>query len=70
MGKDEQGFAELVSEIIQRHVGKLEETAFVSRLSEGGKYISITITFIAQSKEQLDALYEELSRHEKVLMIL
>jgi putative lipoic acid-binding regulatory protein len=39
-------------------------------LSRGNKYLSITVTFIAQSKDQLNTLYEELNEHELVVMTL
>ena len=70
MGKDKHEFAVTVRSIVQKHVGELDDSAFTSRLSEGGKYISITVTFMAQSQQQLDALYEELGKHEDVLMML
>lgn len=70
MGKDTEEFAALVRTIVRKYIGELDKEAFVSRLSEGGKYISITITFMAQSQGQLDALYEELSHSEHVLMML
>ena len=35
-----------------------------------GKYLSITATFTATSKEQLDALYRELSSHPMVKIVL
>jgi putative lipoic acid-binding regulatory protein len=39
-------------------------------LSKGGKYLSLTVTLTATSREQLDALYRELNAHELVLMTL
>ena len=44
--------------------------AVTTRLSKGGKYIAVTATFQAQSRVQLDALYQELSTHEFVVMVL
>ena len=41
-----------------------------SRLSSGDKYLSLTVTFTAESKDQLDAIYEDLNGHELVLMTL
>ena len=43
---------------------------YVKQLSSGNKYVSITATFTAESKEQLDALYRALNDHELVLMTL
>ncbi len=44
--------------------------AVTLRTSRGGKYLSVTVTFNAQSRDQLDALYRELSSHERVTMVL
>lgn len=70
IGKDTDGFQEIVVEIVRRHVPDLNEDAVTTRASAGGKYISVTATFVAQSREQLDAMYRELSRHEQVLYVL
>ena len=70
IGKDADGFTEIVTEIIRHHVPELKADAVTTRASAGGKYISVTATFVAQSREQLDAMYIELSSHEKVLFVL
>jgi putative lipoic acid-binding regulatory protein len=70
IGKDKDGFQQVVVEIIRRHVPELDEGAVTTRASAGGKYISVTATFVAQSREQLDAMYSELSRHDQVLYVL
>ena len=70
MGKDREDFSILVKSIIQKHVGKLHDSAFTSRLSNGGKYISITVTFTANSQEQLDAIYQDLKNLELVQFML
>ncbi|MGD8911423.1 MAG: DUF493 domain-containing protein [Candidatus Thiodiazotropha sp.] len=70
MGKAEPGFEAMVVELVSRHTDELLETAINSRLSKGGKWVSVTITLRAQSKTQLDAIYQDLSAHEKVVMAL
>jgi putative lipoic acid-binding regulatory protein len=55
---------------VRRHAPNLTDHAVSSRLSSNGKYRSVTATFTAHSREQLDALYRELSGHEQVLMLL
>ncbi|KPJ93840.1 MAG: transcriptional regulator, partial [Gammaproteobacteria bacterium SG8_15] len=44
--------------------------AFSSRASSNGKYVSITVIVNAQSREQLDAIYQALTDHEHVIMAL
>lgn len=70
MGKDKDDFAGLVFALVARHVPGLSENALASRPSRAGKYISVAVTFEAQSKAQLDAIYEELSVNKRVLMVL
>lgn len=69
-GRNSDDFETLVVEIVRRHAPDLEADAVSSRISGNGAYRSVTATFMAQSREQLDALYSELSGHEQVLMVL
>jgi uncharacterized protein len=41
-----------------------------SRPSRGGKYLAVTVTFVAESRPQLDALYLEISQTKRILMAL
>ena len=66
----EDDFDVLVVEIVTRHIGSICEGSVVMRPSRNSKYVSVTITFVAQDQAQLDALYSELSAHERVLMVL
>ncbi|SEH07252.1 HP0495 family protein [Candidatus Venteria ishoeyi] len=70
MGKSSPDFDRLVVEIIRRHCGDITEGAVSSRTSKGGNYLSVTVNIQAQSREQLDNLYQELSGHEQVTMVL
>jgi uncharacterized protein len=70
IGKDAEDFAEIVTEIIRHHVPDLAADAVTTRPSAGGKYIAVTVNFIATSREQLDAIYRELSGNVKVLYVL
>lgn len=70
VGHNEEGFFETVMDVVSRHVPGLEEHHFSSRLSSGDKYISVSVTFIAESREQVDRLYVEMSENKKILMIL
>ncbi len=70
MGRSEAGFDDLVVEIVRRHAPDLREGAVKTRASRRGKWISVTVTIQATSKGQLDAIYQALSDHEKVVMCL
>jgi putative lipoic acid-binding regulatory protein len=70
IGHDREDFPAIVTAILRKHVPSLREEEVVAKPSSGGKYVSLTATFTAESMEQLDALYLELTRHERVIMVL
>lgn len=70
IGRDQEDFEAVVARILRKHVEDLSEVDFQSRGSRTGKYLSLTVEFEAQSQDQLDALYRELSAHPKVLWAL
>lgn len=70
MGRREDGFAQVVTEIVKRHAPDFHEATLEMRASKNGRYLSLTATLNAKSRAQLDALYEELSKHPMVLMVL
>ncbi len=70
MGRNALGLEALVIEIIQEHVKDFDVSSVTARESNAGKFISITATFTATSKTQIDAIYMALSKHRTVLMVL
>jgi putative lipoic acid-binding regulatory protein len=70
MGMASDDFESLVVTLVRRHYPDLGEDAVVSRDSSGGKYLSVTVTIEASSRQQLDNIYMELSACEHVLMAL
>ena len=70
MGLSSVDFDLIVVEIVRRHVADLGEGAVTSRPSKGGKYSAVTIMIEASSREQLDAIYMDLTAHPSVLMAL
>ena len=70
MGANYDDFENLVVEIIQKHATISVDEVVTSRLSRNGRYISVTVHINAESQEQLDAIYRELSAHERVLLML
>ena len=70
MGRHTDDFRSIVLGIVQKHAGAVDISRLEERPSKDGTYLSLTCTFQAQSREQLDALYRELTSHEKVLIVL
>lgn len=70
MGRPNDDFRSLVIGIVQKHVGEVDPAKIEERPSKDGNYLSLTCTFEAHSRAQLDALYRELTSCEKVLIVL
>jgi uncharacterized protein len=70
MGLTQKGFAQAVIEVVQRHAPDFDAATLEMRPSREGKYLSLTCTIRAVSREQLDALYRELCDHPMVTMVL
>jgi putative lipoic acid-binding regulatory protein len=70
MGKASDGFDALVVELVRRHAPDLDENRVKVRASSGGKWVSVTVVVEASSKAQLDAIYRELTAHERVVWVL
>ena len=60
----------IVLEIVRRHAPDVAEGAVNVRASSNEKYLSVTVTIEAQSRDQLDAIYQDLTASEHVLMSL
>jgi len=59
-----------VLEIVRKHVPDLAEGSVTQRPSRAGNYQALTVTFTAQSRDQLDNIYRELTACEHTLMVL
>ena len=70
MGANAEGFADAVIAIARRFDPVFEEATVERRLSRAGNYLSLTVTIMATSREQLDELYRTLSTHPMVKVVL
>lgn len=70
MGRRVPGFARTVVDIVRKHAPDFDEATVELRPSKKNTYLSVTCTIIATSREQLDALYQELGDHPAVAMVL
>lgn len=68
MGKDMPEFHHIVRALVERHSGPVADDAIQTAVSRNGRFVSITITVSATSKEQLDAIYRDLTAHDDILM--
>jgi putative lipoic acid-binding regulatory protein len=60
----------IIVPVLNKHNVDNEHLRLSAKLSSEGKYTSFTATFMAESQEQLDNIYRELSGHPQIIMVL
>jgi uncharacterized protein len=70
VGRRADDFAQRMLRIVLRHAPDYDAGSMEMRASSRGAYLSLTCIINARSREQLDALYRELSGDAQVLMVL
>ncbi len=70
MGAQVEGFVEAVVAVAQRFDPGFDPASVERRPSSAGKWLGLTITVTATSREQLDELYRTLSSHPMVRVVL
>lgn len=69
-GSAEEDFLDHAHKLVKKHVPELAlEHCRLTRSSKG-RYVSVTIEIMADSREQLDAIYAELKADERVVAML
>ena len=70
MGLTQDGFAQTVANVVRQHAPDFDASTIEMRPSREGKWLSLTVTINATSREQLDGLYQALCDHPMVRMVL
>jgi putative lipoic acid-binding regulatory protein len=70
MGAKVDGFVHAVTTVAKHFDPTFDAATVELRDSKAGKYLGITITVTATSREQLDELYRTLSSHPMVKVVL
>jgi uncharacterized protein len=70
MGRDTPEFRVTARALVEKHAGKVADDAVREAQSRKGNFVSITVTITATSQQQLDAIYQDVTDHEDVLMAL
>ena len=70
MGMNVDGFVHAVTKVAAEFDKSFDASTVEIRPSKGNKYLGVTITITATSREQLDELYRTLSTHPMVKMVL
>ncbi len=70
MGEKAEGFVDALVRVAKQFDPAFDATTVELRPSSGGKYLGVTLTVTATSREQLDELYRTLSTHPMVKVVL
>ena len=70
MGRDTEEFRLTARALVEKHAGVVPDEAVSAALSRNGNFVSVTVTIVATSQEQLDKIYRDATDHEDVLMAL
>lgn len=70
MGAKVDGLVHAITHIALHFDPQFDATTIELRESKGGKYLGVTITVNATSREQLDEIYRTLSTHPMVKVVL
>ena len=70
MGAQVEGFLAAVLAVTRQFDPGFDPATVETRSSSGGRYLGITVTVTATSREQLDELYRALATHPMVKVVL
>jgi putative lipoic acid-binding regulatory protein len=70
MGRQGSDLRALTQAIIERHAGPVADATVKTRTSADGNFLALTYMVLATNREQLDAIYRELTACKSVLMAL
>ncbi len=70
MGRNDGDFEAIVTSLVLRHARLFESESVRLQPSAEGNFLSVTVTIEAESRDQLDQIYHDLTDCERVLMAL
>lgn len=70
IGENSADFADYILEKVNQHIPSVTIENIQSQLSEGGKYLAVVVSFIAESRSQLDEVYRELNASDRVKFLI
>ena len=70
MGRNAPEFPATARALVEKHAGTVHDDAVQESLSRNDRFVSVTVTITATSQQQLDAIYQDVTDHDDVLMAL
>jgi len=70
VGKDQDDFVEFTAALVRSLIEDKSSVSYRARPSRNGAYLAVTLSFTANSQEQLDQVFQQMSAQERVLWVL
>lgn len=70
LGEARFPLADIVAEILLRHVPDFDPNTITLRPSSGGKYVSVTTSVYVTHKGQINGMYADFAAAEEIRMVL
>lgn len=70
MGRRVDHFAQTISDLVRSHMPEFDPATIELRSSTKGTYLSLTVTVRVNCRQQLETLYNEISAHPLVRIVL
>lgn len=70
MGYATEDFEEYIVSVVTRHASLAKPRQVSTRESSGGRFLSVTVSIEARSREHLELIYSDLKSDKRVVYIL
>ena len=70
LGRNDAAFREAAWAIVRSHYERIGEDQVTEQQSRQNSYLSLTFVVHAQSREEVDALYRELTASDDIMLVL
>lgn len=70
LGRNRAEFRVAASRIVRRHYADLADDRISEQHSRNRAYVSLTFVVYARSREEIDALYRDLTADDDVMLVL
>lgn len=68
IGLDQDDFFELAFSLLSKHITGLSRSDLSERKSDNNKYLSVSTTFVAENRQQVQALYDDVAAEKRILI--
>jgi len=70
IGENSEKLAEIIVKVMSSFGEVIHPEAMARKHSKNGKYLSITFTIVARSREYIEQIYSELNAQNEVKMVM